>query len=92
MNKQKSINEVLTKIGDSFAGSINDKKTRELVVETVTQNLLPILGKFEVICDESNNPVSVIVANKLVGKIVEKDSLSYKCFIYDFEFKPTVIQ
>lgn len=67
----------------------NDSETRSRISSEMTKILNDSLGnRFEVICDETNNPPSVVDRNMLCGLIREKTN-SPKEIRYCFILTPT---
>lgn len=66
------MNEKLEKVLEQFTGEKNNKETRDYIVDVLTDELISATkNSVKIVCDETNNPQSVIDAHQICVDLVE---------------------
>lgn len=65
------VTEILEKRINEIVSETNNEATRDKLVDNIVGDLFPFKRMWKVICDERNNPASIIDNNELVCDVVD---------------------
>lgn len=80
---QKLWRELNTELNNRFLGEINDPATRWMVTNFIRDCVVDKISydiNFHVLCNETNNPLSVVVNNELRARVIFHDNFMSMSF------------